>query len=164
MPTVQRSVSLAIAIAALALAALAPSAGAAPAGGVLVVGDSLEELSSPYLAKFLPGVPLRINAVGGSNSYQIFDLFQESYEPSQRVIVFDAGTNDNPGYPQILAANLAKVAAAVGTGAWWCRRSTDCIRAASTTAARTGSSPNLPPRGRERRRPTGRAPSSAIRS
>ena len=30
------------------------------------------------------------------------------------MIVFDAGTNDNPSYPQILAGNLAKVAAMVG--------------------------------------------------
>ena len=51
---------------------------------------------------------------GGSNSYEIFDLFKESYEPSDSVIVFDAGTNDDPEYPQILAGNLAKVAAIVG--------------------------------------------------
>ncbi len=81
---------------------------------MLVVGDSLEELTSPYLQRFLPGVPLTINAVGGSNSYQIYDLFQESYDPSQSVVVFDAGTNDNPAYPQILAGNLQKVAAAIG--------------------------------------------------
>lgn len=31
-----------------------------------------------------------------------------------RVVVFDAGTNDNPAYPQILAGNLARVAATVG--------------------------------------------------
>ena len=99
---------------ALALAAPGTAAGAPPGGGVLVVGDSLEELTSPYLSKFLPGIPITVNAVGGSNSYQIFDLFKESYEPSQRVIVFDAGTNDNPSYPQILAGNLAKVAAIVG--------------------------------------------------
>ena len=105
---------MAIAVAALALVALAPAARAAPSGGVLVVGDSLEELTSPYLAKFLPGVPLTVNAVGGSNSYQILELFEESYDPSQRVIVFDAGTNDNPSYPQILAENLSKVAATVG--------------------------------------------------
>jgi hypothetical protein len=30
------------------------------------------------------------------------------------VVVFDAGTNDNPAYPQILEENLAKVAATVG--------------------------------------------------
>jgi len=94
--------------------AFAPSARASGDAGVLVVGDSLEELTSPYLQKFLPGVPLTINAVGGSNSYQIYDLFRESYDPSQSVIVFDAGTNDNPAYPQILAGNLQKVAAAVG--------------------------------------------------
>jgi lysophospholipase L1-like esterase len=81
---------------------------------VLVVGDSLEELTSPHLAKFLPGIPLTVNAVGGYNSFQILELFEESYDPSQRVIVFDAGTNDNPSYPQILAENLGKVAAAVG--------------------------------------------------
>ena len=30
------------------------------------------------------------------------------------MIVFDAGTNDNPAYPQILAGNLRKVAAEIG--------------------------------------------------
>ena len=99
----------------LALCSATPSAHA-PAGNgrVLVVGDSLEELTSTYLPLLLPGVPITVNAVGGSNSFQIFDLFQESYEPSDSVIVFDAGTNDDPEYPQILAENLKKVAAIVG--------------------------------------------------
>jgi hypothetical protein len=114
MAGMRRTAAVAIVVAALAIAMLAAAAPAAQSGGVLVVGDSLEELTSPYLAKFLPGVPLTIDAAGGYNSYQIFDLFQESYDPSQRVIVFDAGTNDNPSYPQILAGNLAKVAAIVG--------------------------------------------------
>jgi len=83
-------------------------------GGVLVVGDSLEVLTSPYLRRYLPGVPLTVNAKGGYNSYQIFDLFQQSYDPSQSVIVFDAGTNDNPAYPQILEGNLDKVASTIG--------------------------------------------------
>jgi hypothetical protein len=91
-----------------------PSAGASGNGGVLVVGDSLEVLSSPYLERYLPGVPLTINAEGGYNSYQIFDLFQQSYDPSHSVIVFAAGTNDNPTYPQILAGNLNAVAATIG--------------------------------------------------
>ncbi len=59
-------------------------------------------------------MPLTIDAVGGSNTYEIFDLFQESYSPSDSVIVFDGGTNDNPAYPEILAENLGKVAAEVG--------------------------------------------------
>lgn len=104
----------ALATALSALALLAPSAHAAGQGGVLVVGDSMEELTSPYFERYLKGIPLTVNAVGGSNSYQIFDLFQESYDPSHSVIVFDAGTNDNPNYPQILAENLQKVASAVG--------------------------------------------------
>ena len=109
--------AIAVAVTAVASTMLAPLARAAeaPGGGVLVVGDSLEELTSPHLAQFLPGIPLTINAVGGYNSFQIFDLFEESFDPGQhRVVVFDAGTNDNPGYPQILAGNLAKVAAIVG--------------------------------------------------
>jgi hypothetical protein len=99
----------------LALAALGAPAGRAEASPkVLVVGDSLGDLTSPYLSRYLPGVELTINAVGGYNTYQIFDLFQESYDPSIDVIVFDAGTNDNPAYPEILAGNLAKVAETVG--------------------------------------------------
>jgi hypothetical protein len=108
-------VAVVLGLTALGLAALAPAARAAEGSGrVLVVGDSLEELTSPYLAHLLPGVPITVNAVGGSNSFQIFDLFQESYEPSDSVIVFDAGTNDDPEYPQILAENLSKVAQTVG--------------------------------------------------
>lgn len=96
------------------LAVVIPAAPAAAAPHVLVVGDSLEELTSPHLARYLPGVELTVNAVGGYNSFQIFDLFQESYDPSVDVVVFDAGTNDNPSYPEILAGNLAKVAGIVG--------------------------------------------------
>jgi hypothetical protein len=111
----RRGLAATLVVALLALAALAPSAQAAAGSGrVLVVGDSLEELTSPYLQHLLPGVPITVNAVGGSNSFQIFDLFQESYEPSDSVIVFDAGTNDDPEYPQILAENLQKVATTVG--------------------------------------------------
>jgi hypothetical protein len=113
MPSFRKLAILAATLVALILFT-APSAQASGSGGVLVVGDSLEELTSPYLKQYLPGVPLTVNAVGGSNSFQIFDLFQESYDPSQSVIVFDAGTNDNPAYPEILAGNLRKVAAEIG--------------------------------------------------
>ena len=109
------AIAAVVALLAVALAALAPAARADEGSGrVLVVGDSLEELTSPYLQHLLPGVPITVNAVGGSNSFQIFDLFQESYEPSDSVIVFDAGTNDDPEYPQILAENLQKVVQTVG--------------------------------------------------
>lgn len=114
-----RSLRTVLALAGSVALALLASAPAAPAsegeGGVLIVGDSLEDLTSSHIAQFLPpGTELTINAVGGYNSFQIYDLFEESYDPSQSVIVFDAGTNDNPNYPEILAGNLAKVAATVG--------------------------------------------------
>ena len=75
---------MAIALTALALVASAPVARAAPSGGVLVVGDSLEELSSPYLSRFLPGVPLTINAVGGYNSFQISTSSRKAMTPPSR--------------------------------------------------------------------------------
>jgi hypothetical protein len=110
-----KTAGIAIVLAVLTLVLTAAPASARTEGGVLVVGDSLEELTSPYIAQFLPpGVELTVNAVGGYNSFQIFDLFQESYDPSHSVVVFDAGTNDNPAYPEILAGNLARVAAIVG--------------------------------------------------
>ena len=113
MPRARKLATVAGAL-VLALALTAPSASASGNGSVLVVGDSLEVLASPYLERYLPGVPLTVNTGGGYNSYQILDLFQESYDPSHSVIVFDAGTNDNPAYPEILAENLAAVAATVG--------------------------------------------------
>lgn len=85
-----------------------------PTGGVLVIGDSLEVLTSPYLDRYLPRADLTINAEGGYNSLQLFELFQESFDASHSVVVFDAGTNDNPNYPQILAGRLQAVSEAVG--------------------------------------------------
>lgn len=111
---VRKLVAVAAQVALLVLALTAPAAKASGNGGALVVGDSLEVLTIPYLKRYLPGVPLTTNAVGGYNSYQIFDLFEESYDPSHSVIVFDAGTNDNPAYPQILAENLTAVTARIG--------------------------------------------------
>jgi hypothetical protein len=114
MPMRGKLAIVAVVATMLGIGTVGTSPAAAQTGGVLVVGDSLEELTSPYLKRYLPGIPLTINAVGGYNSYQIFDLFLESYDPSQSVIVFDAGTNDNPAYPQILAGNLEAVTQKVG--------------------------------------------------
>ena len=113
MPGARKLVIVA-ALAAMLTLGPAASAGASGNGSVLVVGDSLEVLTIPYLQRHLPGVPLTTNAVGGYNSYQIYDLFEQSYDPSHSVIVFDAGTNDNPAYPQILAENLTKVTERIG--------------------------------------------------
>jgi hypothetical protein len=113
----RRAAELASAVvgaAMLALLLVTSAQGASGNGGALVVGDSLAELTSPYLRRYLPDVPLTVNAVGGYNSFQIFESFEESYGPSHSVIVFDAGTNDNPAYPEILAENLQKVSERIG--------------------------------------------------
>ena len=86
----------------------------AGSGGVLVVGDSLEVGTSPYLGQYLSSTHLTVSAEVGLSSPEIFGLFGKSYDPSQSVIVFDAGTNDDPATPQILEGNLNAVAGAVG--------------------------------------------------
>ena len=160
-----RAHKLAIGAAVVAVLALAaPSASASGSGGVLVVGDSLEELTSPYLQRYLPGVPLTVNAVGGSNSYQILELFEESYDPSQSVVVFDAGTNDNPAYPQILAKTWVRSQRQSATGAWSYQPSMALPLTASTTRERTGSSMPSLHRDQARRCRTGPVPSLRIPS
>jgi hypothetical protein len=114
MPRTGKLAAVALQMAVLVLALPTPAPAAGDEARVLVVGDSLEVLTSPHLQRHLPGIDLTVNAEGGYNSFQIFDLFGESYEPSHSVIVFDAGTNDNPAHPEILAGNLSAVAAAVG--------------------------------------------------
>lgn len=84
------------------------------AGGVLVVGDSLELSTGPYLRRRLAGIPLTIRAVSGYSSDQVFKLFKRGYRSTQSVVVFDAGTNDSADYPQILARNLDAVAERIG--------------------------------------------------
>ncbi len=114
MRKARRQAAGALAALAVGLVVTVGPAAASAAPKVLVVGDSLEESTGPNLDKYLPGVEVTVNAVGGSNTFEILDLFEESYEPSYSVIVFDGGTNDNPNYPEILEENLAKVAATVG--------------------------------------------------
>jgi hypothetical protein len=50
----------------------------------------------------------------GYSSSQIYQLFQGAYEPSQSVVVFDAGTNDDPASPGVLQENLEAVASQIG--------------------------------------------------
>ncbi len=114
MRKARRHAAAAIAATLIGVLGLVGPTAASAAPKVLVVGDSLQESTSLYLDQYLPGVELTVNAVGGSNTFEILDLFEESYDPSYSVIVFDGGTNDNPNYPQILEENLAKVAATVG--------------------------------------------------
>ncbi|MEA2329924.1 MAG: hypothetical protein QOH58_62 [Thermoleophilaceae bacterium] len=93
---------------AVAALALAPSAVAFQGGdSVLVVGDSLEVGSGPYLRAALPGLSLDIDAERGRTSAQGVRVLAERLGPEHTVVVFPMGTNDSPSNPDALAASLA---------------------------------------------------------
>jgi hypothetical protein len=74
---------------------------------VLVIGDSLEVGSGPYLRALLPGVV--VDAEKGRTSSQGVRVVGSRLSPAVEVIVFPLGTNDSPSNPGGLAANLAAV-------------------------------------------------------
>jgi hypothetical protein len=81
-------------ILAVAAALLAPDAAAQSPGAVLVVGDSLEVASAPFLRQALPDVPLEIDAEKGRSSRQGVAVLAEKLRPEHGTIVFPLGTND----------------------------------------------------------------------
>ena len=94
----------------LATAAVLPAPAVAlqaPPDGTLVIGDSLEVGSGPYLRGALPGV--RVDAEKGRTSSQGVRVLASRLTPSDQVIVFPLGTNDSPSNPGALAADLAAV-------------------------------------------------------
>jgi lysophospholipase L1-like esterase len=95
----------------LATAAVLPAPALAqqPVSGerVLVVGDSLEVGSGPYLRRLLPGA--RVDAVKGRTSGQGVQVLGARLDPSVSVVVFPLGTNDSPSNPAGLAASFAAV-------------------------------------------------------
>ena len=74
---------------------------------MLVVGDSLEVGSGPYLRSALPGATL--DAEKGRTSSEGVRVLSSLLDPSVEVIVFPLGTNDSPSNAGGLAANLAAV-------------------------------------------------------
>jgi lysophospholipase L1-like esterase len=96
----------------LVFASLTPSALAQ--GGVLVVGDSLEVGTSPYLQGLLGGIPLTVDAQTSRPSSTGVAILRSRLQSGDRVVVFDLGTNDDPAQPQALAADLAAVRGIAG--------------------------------------------------
>lgn len=100
--------------AALALAALVAlgalvlsSPGSAQSGrSVLDVGDSLVVGTAPPLRRELSGASLQSDGRIGRPSSEAVGVLRSLYS-GQRVVVFDAGTNDDPAQPGRLASNLA---------------------------------------------------------
>ena len=81
-------------------------------GPTLVIGDSLEVGSGPYLRGVLPGV--RLDAEKGRTSSQGVQVLASRLTASDEVIVFPLGTNDSPADPAALASDLAAVAQLAG--------------------------------------------------
>jgi hypothetical protein len=109
--TVPRLGPAIVATAAL-LAQLAPPAFGAD--GVLVVGDSLEVGTAPYLRGLLRGIPLDVDAQTSRPSSVGVGIVRSRLQPGETVVVFDLGTNDDPAQPAALAADLAAVRSIVG--------------------------------------------------
>jgi hypothetical protein len=101
----------------LACALFLAAAAAAPAhaaDGVLVIGDSLEVGTGPYLRQELAGTPVTIDARTSRPSPEGVSVLRDRLSPSHRIVVFDLGTNDDPSQPQRLAADLDTVRGLVG--------------------------------------------------
>ena len=97
----------AVLTAAAVLAGLISGAPAqAAAGGVLVIGDSLEVGSGPYVRQQLAGTPVTVDARTGRPSSEGVAVLRQRLTAADRVVVFDLGVNDDPSQPQALAADL----------------------------------------------------------
>jgi hypothetical protein len=83
------------------------SAPPAAADGVVVVGDSLEVGSAPYLRRAVPGEPLDIDAKTGRTSGEGVRVLAHLLGPQHGTIVFPLGTNDTS--PAAFAGSLASV-------------------------------------------------------
>jgi lysophospholipase L1-like esterase len=103
----------AVAVALVAAAALATGGSAQSAGdaSVLVVGDSLGEGTAPYLKQQLPGTPIHSEVQTSETSAAGLEVLKSAISPSDAVVVFALGTNDDPSAQSTYADTLAQAAA-----------------------------------------------------
>lgn len=91
----------------VALLALLLAAPAAADPSVLVVGDSLEVGTGPHLERELPGRSVTVDAIRGRPSPEGVDVLRSRLRHDDEIVVFDLGTNDDPGNPGLLTSDLA---------------------------------------------------------
>jgi lysophospholipase L1-like esterase len=107
--------ALALLATAVATAALvAPAARAASPSRVLVVGDSLEVGTGPYLRVALAPAAVAVDARQSRPSPDGLRALRTRLTPADQAVVFDLGVNDDPGQPARLAADLAAARALAG--------------------------------------------------
>ena len=79
-------------------------------GSVLYVGDSLGVGTSPQLRDFLGSAGLEVDVATGRPSGVGVDVLSGLISSEHDAVIFDLGTNDDPGVPEELAANLTEAA------------------------------------------------------
>ncbi len=96
----------------LVLAPVAPAQDAAPS--VLVVGDSLQVGTGPYLEQELGRIPAEFDQRTGRGSAEGVGRLQLRLRPEHTIVIFDLGTNDDPRQPDALYQNLSEARAIAG--------------------------------------------------
>jgi lysophospholipase L1-like esterase len=106
--------ALILAGAAAVLLSGAPAAAQNGGGSVLVIGDSLQVGTGPYLEQQLGGMAVEADVRQSRGSGEGLAALRARLRPEHTVVVFDKGTNDDPSNPDALYANLQAAHAATG--------------------------------------------------
>ena len=106
--------ALILAGAAAMLLSGAPASAQNTAGSVLVIGDSLQVGTGPYLEQQLGALPVESDDRQSRRSSEGLEALQARLRPDHDVVIFDMGTNDDPSNPNALYANLQAARAATG--------------------------------------------------
>jgi lysophospholipase L1-like esterase len=81
---------------------------------VLVIGDSLQVGTGPYLEQQLGAMPVELDSRESRGSGEGLEALRARLRPDHTVVVFDMGTNDDPSDADALFATLQAVRAATG--------------------------------------------------
>jgi lysophospholipase L1-like esterase len=106
--------ALILAGAAAMLLSGGPASAQNTAGSVLVIGDSLQVGTGPYLEQQLGALPVESDDRQSRRSSEGLEALQARLRPDHDVVIFDMGTNDDPSNPNAFYANLQAARAATG--------------------------------------------------
>jgi lysophospholipase L1-like esterase len=106
--------ALILAGAAAVLLTGAPATAQSGGGNVLVIGDSLQVGTGPYLEQALGSMSVESDDRQSRRSDEGLQTLRARLRPEHSVVVFDLGTNDDPSNPDAFYANLQAARAAAG--------------------------------------------------
>jgi lysophospholipase L1-like esterase len=92
----------------------APATAQNGGGSVLVIGDSLQVGTGPYLEQELGAMAVESDDRQSRRSSEGLEALRARLRPGHTVVVFDLGTNDDPSNPQAFYATLQAARAATG--------------------------------------------------